>query len=297
MNFCPDCGKEVNKNDRFCSFCGKSLQNFTTDFDNKKEKKERNDRLSSLLCVCAAVLVVVMIGVAGVKFYNSYKVEKAVSKDISEKEATEKTVSEYEEVTTEKTTEKTTTTTKPTTTKPTTTKPTTTKENRPKDADGIVMPDKSILGNKYFVNAEDGLYLRKGPDTQYDSIIRLVRGEALAMSGERADAPGWYYVFVSRSGEKGWVKSQELVTRFYEPDNMGKYFEYKTPRKNKVNEPEGLNLRTKPTTSAEILGTIPDKREVEIYGYSAYDSDWLYISVYLDGKTQKGYVHGDYLTH
>ncbi|MDE5556275.1 MAG: SH3 domain-containing protein [Ruminococcus sp.] len=53
-----------------------------------------------------------------------------------------------------------------------------------------------------------------------------------------------------------------------------------------------LNLRAKPTTESDIITTIPDSSEVNIYGHN---DDWCYISYENNGKTHYGYASMTYI--
>ncbi|NLP16448.1 MAG: SH3 domain-containing protein [Clostridiales bacterium] len=60
-----------------------------------------------------------------------------------------------------------------------------------------------------------------------------------------------------------------------------------------------LNVRTKPSTSAARLqlqdGTYVYLRKDETVALLDKDGDWYYVSLQFNGKSLKGYVHGDYI--
>lgn len=283
--YCSNCGKEVSEEERFCSGCGKALK----ETNEEKKKPLTNNMLIVGLCCVFAVLVVGIFA-AGISFGK---------KDVpADGTTTSETTTEKEEEAT--TTTKATTTVKAsqvTTKKPekaTTAAPV---RNLPTDSDGIVKPDKSILGARYYVAPSDGLFLRSGPGTNYSDIMLLSQGTVVGEIGYRDDSPGWMLVRLMNGATHGWVKSEFLSTSNTSQKGMDEYYKYDKSFSTIVLAEDGLNLRTLPTENSQILGTISYKRTINVIGYSAYDPEWLYVSIYLDGKTQYGFVNDRYVQH
>lgn len=273
--YCANCGKEIGENEKYCSQCGNPSAGTAA---QKTERK--NNALIIGLC-CAVAILVVGIFVVGVFLGKSdgYKIQ--VDAPAESTEATEMS-------TTKKPVE---TTVKVTTTKASGTKPT--------DSKGIVEPDYPMLGSIYYVEPEEGLYLRKGPGKQYADLSILKQGTAMTEIGNRADSPGWTYVRLMDGVTCGWVSTAYLTysNPNTDPELLYRYYYYSNRIDTVVLDKEGLNLRTGASRDCRRLGTIPYMRTVTVIGYSAYDVNWLYVSVYLDGRTQYGYVDGRYLQH
>lgn len=181
------------------------------------------------------------------------------------------------------------------TTEKTTAAPTTTKSN--KDNYGNIKPDNYYDGNTYYVNDDDGLYLRKGPGTGYDDITVLDKGVKVVVRGSNNDNRDWYYVYVESEGEYGWVNNTYLSTsRPSSSSSNSGYIRYSSSFILHVNDREGLYLRERPTTSAYYITLIPYQRSVEVLGYAASDSSWYYVRTYVDGRYQYGYCYKYYLS-
>ncbi len=73
---------------------------------------------------------------------------------------------------------------------------------------GVVKPDKtySTVETKT-VTTSDGLRLRKGPGTNYDTIRFLGKGYPVAVKGTSSKNPGWVYVTDITRGVSGWVSA------------------------------------------------------------------------------------------
>ena len=302
--YCSNCGKEVSSGEKFCSECGKNLQGGNS--ENKNRSKNHILIIALLCCVFCVLIVGVFVG--GILF-NSYKTNTDVS-EITVSVEEESEVNEKETGTTEKqvsTTEKTTTTTEKQSTTVRTTQATTKKpqsvtaspaaKKLPADSNGIVKPDSAIMGSRYYVYPSDGTILRSGPGTNYSEIMLLSQGTVVSEEGYRADSSGWMMVRLMNGSTYGWVRTGHLSTN--NPGNNAKdqIYEYEKSFSTVVLAEDGLNLRSEPSESGVILGTIPYKRSINVIGYSAYDPGWIYVSVYLDGKTQYGFVSDSYVQH
>ena len=71
---------------------------------------------------------------------------------------------------------------------------------------GVVAPDKAYSNPKTkTVTTSEGLRLRKGPGTAYDTIRYLGEGYPVLVKGESSKNPGWVYVTDITRGVSGWV--------------------------------------------------------------------------------------------
>ena len=71
---------------------------------------------------------------------------------------------------------------------------------------GVVAPDKTYSNPKTkTVTTSEGLRLRKGPGTAYDTIRYLGEGYPVLVKGESSKNPGWVYVTDITRGVSGWV--------------------------------------------------------------------------------------------
>lgn len=76
---------------------------------------------------------------------------------------------------------------------------------------GVVKPDKTYSNvETKTVTTSDGLRLRKGPGTSYDTIRYLGKGYPVAVKGTSTKNPGWVYVTDITRGVSGWVSSEYL---------------------------------------------------------------------------------------
>lgn len=282
--YCSNCGKEVSEEERFCSGCGKALK----ETNEEKKKPLANNMLIVGLCCVFAVLVVGIFA-AGISFGK---------KDVpADGTTTSETTTEKEEEAT--TTTKATTTVKASqvTTKKAQSVTASASKNLPTDSKGIVKPDAAIMGARYYVYPSAGLYLRTGPGTNYSEIMLLSQGTAVSEEGYRDDSPGWMLVRLMNGSTYGWVSKEYLSLNNPGNKSMNEIYEYEKPVSTIVLAEDGLNLRSLPSESGRVLGTIPYKRSISIIGYSAYDLEWIYVSVYLDGRTQYGFVNDRYVQH
>lgn len=281
--YCSNCGKQVNENEKFCSECGKMLaepeQSVQSETVEKSEVPVAKNNRGVIIGLCAviAILAVCIVAVFASGFMLGIKDEKTV-------------VSTIEALKEETTAEKETTTKKANTA-------VTNVTAKPTDSKGIVTPDYYTSEGYYYVKPKEGLFIRKGPGTNYGEITLLDRGVCVQYKGSRADSPGWYYVTVNSSAITGWVSAEYLTSTNPDSSMINKYYSYSKSFTGRVSEREGLNLRSGASTSSYIYDVIPKDRTVTVLGYSAYDSDWIYISVYLDGRTQYGFVKSEYVVY
>ncbi len=145
-----------------------------------------------------------------------------------------------------------------------------------------------------YVNAEDGLLLRKGPGKENDVIYPLSYGQEIKVDDEK---DGWANTTVD--GQTGWcsmeylterkedIKGKESTSKI-EPDKLVK------PTNNSesgfhgyVDSPEGLNMRYGPGSDYDVIDVIPDKTELTELGW---DEGWVYIM----WKGQYGWISAQY---
>ena len=73
---------------------------------------------------------------------------------------------------------------------------------------GVVKPDKTYANPETkTVTTSEGLRLRKGPGTNYDTIRYLGKGYPVAVKGTSSKNPGWVYVTDITRGVSGWVSA------------------------------------------------------------------------------------------
>lgn len=65
MSYCPNCGKQITETSNFCSNCGAQLSPSETAHETKTRKR------SPVLIICAAILLVLAVGIGLVKFLRN----------------------------------------------------------------------------------------------------------------------------------------------------------------------------------------------------------------------------------
>lgn len=75
---------------------------------------------------------------------------------------------------------------------------------------GVVTPDSNTGSKTMYVNTTSGLYLRKGPGTNYDIIRTISNGYPVVVKGSSSSVAGWVYVTDTTHGVSGWVSSAYL---------------------------------------------------------------------------------------
>lgn len=274
--FCPNCGNEISENEKYCSQCGKPL----VQDENGGEKKNIKNNTPLLIGICCGVAVLVVGVFALGLLFGRGNGSAGIATDAFA-DANSQT-----EATTEKQTE-------------TTKKPVTTTKSAAKttDSKGIVIPDESVMGGIFYVNPKEGLYLRKGPGKNYTDIALLKQGVAVMESGYSNSTSDWMFVRLVGDSNYGWVSAEYLSSYNPAKGGINEYYRYANSVETVVLEKDGVNLRTGASVNSTRLGTIPYMRSVTVIGYSAYDINWVYVSVYLDGRTQYGFVNDSYLQH
>jgi uncharacterized protein YraI len=178
------------------------------------------------------------------------------------------------------------------------------------NADGIVQPD-ALEGSELWavVNTYD-VPLYRGPGTTYQWVVYAALPDVAVMPGE-----GWpvkivgsmagntdfkYVSVMSGSGVSeslstqyyGWLETKALAMPEKEiiwPEVRVGYGKHAT-----VDPKAGLNLRTGPGTSYDVLLTIPQNAGVEEVGYTtaALNNGWTFIRY----EFTEGWAATDYLT-
>ena len=59
-NYCPNCGKQFNRNGNFCSNCGFSF----TSSQHSNQQNKTNHNFSTFIWVVVAVILVILIGIS-----------------------------------------------------------------------------------------------------------------------------------------------------------------------------------------------------------------------------------------
>ncbi len=146
-----------------------------------------------------------------------------------------------------------------------------------------------------YVNAEDGLLLRKGPGTENDVIYPLSYGQEIQV---QKTENGWANTTVD--GQTGWCSMEYLTEnkddikvsesrgsdidpdKLVEPENNSEsgFHGY-------VDSPEGLNMRYGPGSEYNIIDVIPDKAELTELGWA---EGWVYIM----WKGKYGWISAQY---
>lgn len=146
-----------------------------------------------------------------------------------------------------------------------------------------------------YVNAEDGLLLRKGPGKENDVIYPLSYGQEIQV---QKTENGWANTTVD--GQTGWcsmeyltenkgdIKVSESPGSKIEPDKLVE------PENNSesgfhgyVDSPEGLNMRYGPGAEYNVIDVIPDKTELTELGWA---EGWVYIM----WKGRYGWISAQY---
>lgn len=150
----------------------------------------------------------------------------------------------------------------------------------------VTEPPKTIFVGDYICDVRvatksSDLNMRSSPSTSAPIIGSIPKDTIVGFYGYEGS---WGIVYYN--GKYGYVNTAYISYDLYPSGNYGQYggaVSYAT-----INANGGLNLRSSDSTSASIITTIPNGKEVTVY-YS-YDG-WSYISYGND----YGYVKSEYL--
>ena len=129
------------------------------------------------------------------------------------------------------------------------------------------------------------LHLRKGPGTQYESILLIPQDKAVTEIGYLNDDYLWMYV--EYDGHRGWADSEwlALVGPGYDPAELVQpNYELKEPTI--LTTTETLHLRNGPGTNYDIILTLPKDSQLTELGRFRGISAWMYV----DYAGTKGWV-------
>lgn len=138
--------------------------------------------------------------------------------------------------------------------------------------------------------------LRQEPSEDSEIVARLTSGDALRLLDTTEDGT-WYQVMVSKTADRGWIFA-ELTTQ-ERPTNTPKPPATRAPTKPPatsavrvesasgtrfISSQTGVNVRSSPSTSSSVLGSLGNGDEITLTGKSG---DWYRIN-YRNGN---GWVH------
>ena len=131
------------------------------------------------------------------------------------------------------------------------------------------------------VNTED-TNLRKRPTTTSEVITTIDKGTTVTIKDEE---DGWYKVEVN--GKTGFIRTDKVSVSSGESKSSSKSSgNSKMIGKTVVTKTDDLNLRKKPSTSSDVLKTIPINTKLKVRDV---DGDWYQVSY----DSAIGYVRSD----
>jgi uncharacterized protein YraI len=145
---------------------------------------------------------------------------------------------------------------------------------------------------------ENGLNLRSGPGTEYDSIGSLHNGDILDIKG-RIASNRWIQVVPGSSGTLGWVSALPKYVQINVDLEPIPIVEPPTPTATPVlvcdavvNAPGGIvTLRSGPGDDYDSICTLPDGTTLDVLR-RVYDKDnWIKVAVNPDSERVEGYVN------
>lgn len=161
----------------------------------------------------------------------------------------------------------------------------------------VQTPSSTVSAYTVYVQSS-GLMITSEPSSSGERIIYVEKGADLTVSGEQ---DGYLYVYSNRIGVYGWISESSVATTrpveettttssdTEQPDTV--YDEYITMY---VSPSIGLNLRTGPSTSNDVIKNIQQNYEVQVVGYNSDDPSWVYVIDTTFGVT--GWVSLEYLS-
>ena len=190
-------------------------------------------------------------------------------------------------------------TTKPSTTKPSTTKPTTTKPSTTVDPYGIngeaeLKKPSSYLSESYIGYTSQKVDMLGAPSSSADWVQSLGRGAEVKVLAKQN---GYSYVYSTRFGTYGWVKSSAVSDSRPVEGTTATTSGTVKPDKNGSGEimytVYSVNLRMGPGTNYDAIKIVPINYQVKIIGYKSGVSGWAYVTDLVSGKN--GWVSTEYL--
>ncbi|WP_312093399.1 N-acetylmuramoyl-L-alanine amidase [Niallia sp.] len=125
-----------------------------------------------------------------------------------------------------------------------------TKNNQNTDTEPIEEGNSTSLSNKATIT-ENGLRLRKGPGTNYQVITTLGKGIEVTILTTSGD---WYQIKTSLGS--GWVHNDYLLLEDSESPSSTTENQKESKQETAIVKEDLVNLRSNPSTSAEIIGKI-----------------------------------------
>ncbi len=191
------------------------------------------------------------------------------------------------------TTRRPTTTKRPSTTKPSTTKPTTTDPYGINDV--TLQKPSNYLSKTYhaYVNVSS-VKMRAKPAQSAERVQYLEKGSEVIVYAKQN---GFCYVWSTRFGTYGWISASYL-------SNSRPVESTTSVKKNTVSPDvkasgetkyttDTLNLRKGPSTSHDVIKTVPINYPVKVIGYKSGVSGWAYVTDLTSGTY--GWVSTAYL--
>ncbi|MDD6345237.1 MAG: SH3 domain-containing protein, partial [Oscillospiraceae bacterium] len=151
------------------------------------------------------------------------------------------------------------------------------------------------------------LNVRERPSTDSAILGTLPKGTSVSVYNIDGYSD-WYKVYCSQYNLSGYVSAQyvkETKGMTYDTSAAGSDFSFfNEPYSRKViTESDPLNLRSAPSTSAEIIIKMPKGSLVKLYGSDGggliggldNSSEWSYISYTENGITYYGYASSEFI--
>lgn len=265
---CIECGKEMNDTETivFYSESSDELYDMDDDYETLETDYGRGNRgPNKVVTVIFSIILVICIGIVGAVGF--YFVKGKNSSVMSESVENTDSVTSVEDNSSQAT-----------------------------DNYGNVKPDNYCNGDTYYVDDDEGLFLRKGPDSDYEYEEILYSGEKVALRGNNDDDDDWYYVYVESMGKYGWINKNYLTETKPAAAKENGYITYNASFTRYVSADDGLYLREGPSTSSDEITLLEYKKSVEVIGYAKSDKSWYYVRSYINGSYWYGYCHKDYLS-
>lgn len=153
----------------------------------------------------------------------------------------------------------------------------------------IVEPDGEF-STQLVAKTTAELNFRKGPGTQYESMLLIPQGGKVTEVGYLTDDHLW--VYVDYSGGRGWVDSEWLAL------DDGETYPAIVQPDSAISDPtplvatENLHLRCGPGTNYPIILLIPKDSGISEEGRMQGNNEWMYV----DYSGRKGWVNVAWVT-